>query len=111
MHVDAGKLDKRIQIIQLHKAQKPNGYSTKTASVVRSCWAQFSQTSGLELVKANADMGEVKVRFLIRWTQTPISRKMLVRYKGRDYEIEYINSYGESREYIELWCSRDTLEG
>lgn len=111
MDIDAGKLDKRIQIIQLHKTRNPNGYEAKTESVVRSCWAQFSQTSGRELVKANADMGEVKVRFLIRWTRTPISRKMLVRYKERDYEIEYINGYGDSHEYIELWCRRDTLEG
>lgn len=111
MHIDAGKLDKRIQIIQLHKTTKPNGYKSETESVVRSCWAQFFQTSGRELVKANAEMGEIKTRFLIRWTRTPISRKMLVRYSGRDYEIEYINGYGDSREYIELWCRLDTLEG
>lgn len=111
MNVDAGKLNKRIQIISVEKKEDSNGYETVKETVVRSAYAQFSQISGTELVKANAEMSEVQVRFLIRWTATPISRKMIVRYAGKDYEIEYINGYGDSREFVELWCSRQTLEG
>jgi hypothetical protein len=51
------------------------------------------------------------VRFLIRWSDTMLTRKMVVRYNGADYNIEYINGYGDSMEYVELWCSRATLEG
>ena len=29
---------------------------------------------------------------------------MFVRYKGLDYEIIYLNTYGDSGEYMELWC-------
>lgn len=111
MEVNAGKLNKRIEIIQIEKELDRDGYETVKETVVRRPWAQFSQTSGTELAKANADMSEVKVRFLIRWSSTPLSRKMVVRYAGDDYEIEYINGYGDSREYVELWCSRLTLEG
>lgn len=111
MEVNAGKLNKRIEIIQIEKELDRDGYETLKETVVRRPWAQFSQTSGTELAKANADMSEVKVRFLIRWSSTPLSRKMVVRYAGDDYEIEYINGYGDSREYVELWCSRLTLEG
>lgn len=111
MEVNVGKLNKRIEIIQIEKELDRDGYETVKETVVRRPWAQFSQTSGTELAKANADMSEVKVRFLIRWSSTPLSRKMVVRYAGDDYEIEYINGYGDSREYVELWCSRLTLEG
>ena len=111
MEVNAGKLNKRIEIIQIEKELDRDGYETVKETVVRRPWAQFSQTSGTELAKANADMSEVKVRFLIRWSSTPLSRKMVVRYAGDDYKIEYINGYGDSREYVELWCSRLTLEG
>ena len=111
MEVNAGKLNKRIEIIQSAKELDGDGYETAKETVVRRPWAQFSQTSGTELAKANADMSEVKVRFLIRWSSTPLSRKMVVRYAGDDYEIEYINGYGDSREYVELWCRRLTLEG
>ena len=111
MEINAGELNQRIQIIRVDKGRDADGYETKTETVVRSPWARFSQTSGKELVRANADMSEVKVRFLIRWSSIPISRKMLVRYGGSDYQIEYINGYGDSREYVELWCSLATLGG
>ena len=111
MEVNAGKLNKRIEIIQIAKELDGDGYETAKETVVRRPWAQFSQTSGTELTKANADMSEIKVRFLIRWSSTPLSRKMVVRYAGDDYKIEYINGYGDSLEYVELWCSRLTLEG
>lgn len=111
MEINAGKLDKKIQIIRVTRSKDRDGYETVQETVVRSPWALFSQTSGKELVKADADMSEVKVRFLIRWSHTPLSRKMIVRYGGTDYQIEYINGYGDSREYVELWCSLLTLEG
>ena len=56
-------------------------------------------------------MSEVKARFMIRWSRTKLSRKMIVRYGGNDYQIEYINPYGDSKEYVELWCSLLTMEG
>ena len=108
MHVDAGELDKRIEIVREDRTKTANGYDEIT--VVHRCWAKFSQTSGTELIKANADFGEEKVRFLIRWTGKAIDRKMVVRYGGSRYEIEYINDYGDGHQYIELWCkwlSRD----
>lgn len=107
MYVDAGELDKRIEILRKPEPEA-DGYLPEGAEpeLVRRCWAKVTQTSGTELVKANADFGEVRVRFLVRWSRTPVDRKMVVRYGGRDYEILYINPYGDSREYQELWCRR-----
>lgn len=111
MDIDAGKLNKQIQIIRETFVENENGYRTATRTVIRSPWAQFSQPSGTEVVKAGAEFGEVNARFLIRWSKTQISRKDLVRYAGNDYSIEYINPYGDSREYLELWCKLVTLGG
>ena len=111
MEVNAGELNKRIKIIKVTKSKDKDGYETVTEMVVRAPWAKFSQTSGTELVKADADMSEVKARFMIRWSRTKLSRKMIVRYGGNDYQIEYINPYGDSKEYVELWCSLLTMEG
>lgn len=105
MHVNAGELDKRISIYQ-----KPDldddGYLPDDAQpiLVHTCWAKFTQTSGTELVRNNADFGEAKVRFLIRYTRKEIDRKMVVRYKDLDYEILYFNTYGDSGKYMEIWC-------
>lgn len=105
MYVNAGELNKRITVYR-KPALDEDGYRPESPDPVpvHTCWAKFSQTSGTELAKANADIGEAKVRFLIRWTRKAIDRKMFVRYKGLNYEIVYINPYGDSGEYIELWC-------
>lgn len=104
MQVNAGELNKRIEIIKRTSAKDADGYDTITEKTVRRCWAKFTQKSGTELQKENADFGEESVRFLIRYTRTKITRKMFVRYAGGVYEIEYVNDYGDSHEYIELWC-------
>lgn len=105
MYVNAGELNKRISIYRKPELEE-DGYLPENPepTLVHRCWAKLSQTSGTELVRQNADMGEVKVRFLIRYTRKEIDRKMIVRYKERDYEIVYLNTYGDSGEYMEIWC-------
>lgn len=105
MDVNAGELDKRISIYRESELDG-DGYLPEGAKPkwVHACWAKFTQTSGTELAKANADVGQARTRFLIRHTRKPIDRKMFVRYKGLDYEILYINTYGDSREWMEIWC-------
>lgn len=105
MDVNAGELDKRISIYR-KPVLEGDGYLPNGAEpeLVRACWAKFTQTSGTELVKANADVGEARVRFLVRYTRKEIDRKMFVRYKGLDYEILYVNTYGDSGEWMEIWC-------
>ena len=104
MNVNVGELNKKIEIHSKETVLNANGYGTETDVLVRSCFAKFTRTSGSEMVKANADFAEVKVRFLIRYTSVAIDRKMTVKYAGNEYEITYINDYEDSHEYIELWC-------
>ena len=106
MEINAGELNQRIQILRHTETRNSAGYLALPSDpeVVHSCWAKFSRTSGTEVLKAGADFSEVKVRFLIRYTRKPIDRKMFVRYRGNDYEIEYINDYGDSHQYMELMC-------
>jgi len=104
MRVNAGELNKRIKIIRRIAAKDSDGYETTRDEIVRTCWAKFSQTSGTELVREDSDFGQERVRFLIRWTSTQIDRKMIILYRGSEFEIQYINDYGDNHEYVELWC-------
>lgn len=112
MYINAGELDKRIAIYRKPELEG-DGYLPQEPDpvLVHTCWAKFSQTSGTELVRNNADLGEAKVRFLIRHTRKRIDRKMFVRYQGRDYEILYLNTYGDSGEYLEIWGEWLSLKG
>ena len=109
--VNAGELNKRIAIIEKTQTVDGDGYNLYDEREVYSCWAKFTRTSGTEKIKSNADFAQITARFLIRYTKKQLSRKMLVRYAGNDYEIEYLNDYGDSHRYIEIWCNLVTQEG
>ena len=60
---------------------------------------------------ANAEFGEAKVRFLTRADPALLDRRLLIRYDERDYNILYVNTYGDEGKYMEFWCERITQEG
>lgn len=112
MHIDAGALSKRITFVRRAPTVDADGYASDTdEEIVRECWAKFSQTSGTELIRAGAEMGEVKVRFLVRYHPVITDRRLVIRYAGGDYDIVYVNTYGDKGDYMEFWCERRTMEG
>ena len=110
--IDPGELDKRIAIFRITGQKDAAGYLGGGPLLVPvwECWAKFTRESGTEKQKNNADFSEVRVRFLIRTppAETVIDRKMLVRYRGNLYEIEYVNDYGDEGQYTELICTMQT---
>ena len=112
MHIDVGKLTKRIQFLPPSSKRDADGYPIAAEErVVRETWAQYSQTSGTELIRAGAEFGEAKVRFLTRYYPDILDRRLLIRYQGRKYSIVYVNTYGDEGKYTEYWCERYTQEG
>ena len=105
MYVDPGDLNKRIQIVSLSDGETydAEGHKVKDEVIVRTCWAKISNTSGTELIKAGTELSEARKRFLIRYTPVEINASMVVRYKGIDHNILYINPYGDNKEYMEIW--------
>lgn len=105
MNVNPGELNKKIQIIQKEEQEDEDGFPVLSDKVIRTCWARYSNTSGSEIIKAGTEFASAKARFLIRYSSVPINEDMFVRYQGKDYNIEYINPYGDSKEYMEIWTS------
>lgn len=103
MKVNPGEMNKQIEIVSNSEVEDEYGYESEQTVVVRKCWAKFSRISGTETVKSGADMQDVKARFLVRYSKTKIDRKMQIRYNGDVYEIEYVNSYNDDKEYTEIW--------
>lgn len=109
-NINAGELNQSIRIMRRVATQDAAGYEESVRDeLVLNCKAKVSRTSGTEMVRANADFGEEKVRFLIRYPRTEIDRKMFVRWQGREYPIEYINDYA-GRKYLEIWTVRRSKE-
>lgn len=110
MYVDPGDLNKKIQIIRIFDGEDydDEGHPIVSEEIVRECWAKVSNTSGTELVRAGSELADAKKRFLVRYTPVEINPAMVVRYAGIDHNIQYINPYGDNREYMEIWT--DTKE-
>ena len=105
MYVDPGNLDKQISIILRTSGGTDDfGFEVgEDTTVIRNCWAQVTNTSGKELTQAGRELSEAKRRFLVRDNGTEITSAMIVVYKGHEYNIEYVNTYGDKGEYLEIW--------
>lgn len=104
MYVNPGDLDKQIQIIRKSDPEYDDeGHPVMRETVIRTCWAQVKNTSGSEMVKAGTEFADAKKRFLVRYTPVEINAAMVVRYKGVDHDIQYVNPYGDNKEYLEIW--------
>lgn len=111
LNVDAGALDKRIEIIQRVQTHDAARYATTEDTLIHRCWAQFTRQSGTESLREGADLSTVKVRFLIRTPPVKISRLHLIRYNGDTYNITYVNQYGDRGGFTELLAELRELGG
>lgn len=103
IRVNAGKLNRRIQILSVKKKEDDDGYYTSQKTLVHGCWANVTIYAGSEMVKQDADYGELKGKFIIRWTTKNIDRKMFVHYDGKYFEIQYINKDDAPGRYLTVW--------
>ena len=107
MYVNAGELNKRIEIIE--KGGMGERGFRNNCQVIRKCYAKYTRKTGKERNAAGSDTSESYIRFLIRYTKTIIDTNMQVRYKGEVYEIEDVNDINDEHRYIELYCKRGEL--
>lgn len=104
MYVNPGELDKKIKIVMYDNSSvNKNGFPEPKEVIVRKCYAKVTNTSGSEIIKANSEFSDAKKRFLIRYTDTDINTDMFVQYRGKNHDIKYVNTYGDNKEYLEIW--------
>lgn len=105
MEIDPGGLNKQITIIsRTAGGQDSAGFDLDpSVTTIRTCWAQVSNTSGKEIITSGRELSQAKKRFLIRDNGTPITTSMIIQYNSAEYDIQYVNSYGDSHEYLEIW--------
>ena len=109
MNVNPGELNKKITIFQeIEGAEDANGFPTKsTENVIRTPWAKVTNKSGTEKIDGGVELTDIRKRFLIRYKPNcTITEDMRIRYAGKEYDILFVNEYGDNKEYIEIWTQR-----
>lgn len=103
--MDAGQYSQRIEILD---PGCRDGYATPEPTLVRRCWAKVMRSTGHELGRAGDDMAELTVQLRTRWSPVKITRKMVVRMGGFDYEIDHVDDVTRAHESVDIFCVLST---
>lgn len=105
---NAGDYNHKIQIVRVTKTIDADGFTTETQTVILSPWAKVKTTKGFTLIVNNSDFEKAFTNFTIRYPVTTIDRDMLILFKGKTYEIQYINNIDEANIELEIQAKEIT---
>ena len=106
--INAGDYKHRITIYAVTVKEDKDGFKEKTEAVILSPYAKVKTTKGFTLISSNTDFEKAYTNFTIRYPKTEITRDMLIRYKGKDYTIEYLNNVDEANVELEIQAKEVT---
>lgn len=106
--MNAGKYDKKIQIVASVETKDTYGCPVTTTETVLRAYASVKTTKGYTLIKNNSDFEKAYTNFTIRYPKTEITREMLVIFRNKTYTIEYLNNINEDNVELELQCKEVT---
>lgn len=107
--INAGKYNKKIQIVSVTKTKDSAGFPVDSKPVVvLEPWAEVKTTRGFTLIVNNTDFEKAFTNFTIRYPLTEITRDMLILFKGKTYEIQYLNNVNEANIELEIQAKEVT---
>lgn len=106
--INAGKYNHRIKIVKVIKTKDSAGFPVETQQVVLEPWANVKTTRGFTLIANNSDFEKAFTNFTIRYPVTEIDRDMLILFRGKTYEIQYLNNINEACIELEIQAKEVT---
>ena len=106
--INAGKYNKKIQIVRVTITEDSDGFKTETREVILSPWSEVKTTRGFTLIAQGSDFEKAFTNFTIRYPVTEITRDDLILFKGKTYEIQYLNNVNEANIELEIQAKEVT---
>lgn len=107
--INAGKYDRRIQIVKPKVSHDAEGFPATVDEPVLDAYASVRTTSGYTLIKSGTSFEAATTNFTIRHpSATEIDRDMVVLFGGRRYGIQYLNDIGHAGVELEMQCREVT---
>lgn len=106
--MNAGKYNKKIQIVEITQSEDSHGFVQTTEAVLLSPYASVKTTKGFTLIASGSDFEKAFTNFTIRYSKTVVSRylannrNLKIKYNGKEYTIEYLNNIDEANEELEM---------
>jgi SPP1 family predicted phage head-tail adaptor len=105
---NAGDFKHKIEIYSVTIGKDSSGFMTETETLVLAPYARVKTTKGFTLILNNSDFEKALTNFTIRYPITPINRDMIIRYRGKKYEILYLNNMDEANTLLEIQAKEVT---
>ncbi|AGW94602.1 hypothetical protein N234_31640 [Ralstonia pickettii DTP0602] len=93
----------RVTIQRRATGQDEIGQPVETWADVSTVWANIRHTSGMEAIKAGADVSIVRASIRIRW-RTGIDAGMRVVHGATVYDIKAVLADEVGRKHVDLVC-------
>ena len=102
--INAGKYNHKIKIFKTTIVTDEQGFQSETTEVLLQPYAYIKTTSGMTIIKNNSDFEKALTNFTIRYPKTAIDRDCLIEFRGKTYEIMYLNNIDEACVELEMQC-------
>lgn len=105
---NAGKYRHKISIVEITQGEDSDGFPTTTETVILEPYAYIKTTKGYTLIANDSDFEKAYTNFTIRYSQAlvdrynEIDRNLRIKFKDKEYLIEYLNNIDEINSEIEL---------
>lgn len=106
--INAGEYNHKIQIVRETITVDSQGFKTVTQTVILSPYAKVKTTKGFTLIANGSDFEKATTNFTIRYPVTVISRDDVILFKGKKYEIQYLNNVDELNVELEIQAKEVT---
>ena len=115
--VNAGKYNRRIVIYQIVEGIDSAGFPAPVEKDILTTYAEVKTLRGYTLITNNSDFDKAYVNFTIRYSSTVeetyynsnnSNRDILIKFRGKDYKIEYLNNIDFANVELELQAKEVT---
>lgn len=106
--LNAGKYNRQIVIYQVTEGKDADGFPANVETVILTTYAEVKTLSGFTLIVNDSDFEKAYTNFTIRYPVTPITRDMLIKFRGKTYTIEYLNNIDEANVELEIQAKEVT---
>ena len=105
---NAGKYNRKISFYSITRGKDSAGFPADVPTLVLSCYAEVKTTKGFTLIANDSDFEKALTRFTIRYPKTKITYDHIIKFRGKDYTIEYLNNVDEAFEELEIQAKEVT---
>ena len=102
---NAGKYNKLIEIFSIENIKDNDGFVKPTEVLILKTYASVKTTKGYTLIQNNSDFEKAYTNFTIRYPiRKVITRDMIIKFRDKEYTIEYLNDINEEHIELEMQC-------